>query len=443
VLTRAGRSRLLPSLSWVALSVAVSGLLTFGYLALVARALPAVEYGWFGAYWSLALVVAFGAFLPIELELARTVRRGPGRVRMPPGTVRAVAAVTALALAAVLACRSLLEPALGGHPGLWLALVAVCLVSGPQFVVRGVLLGTGAYGWYGALLLLDVGARLATAAALVAVDPARTSTGFGWTLPVAVALAHGPLLVAWLRRGEREGGRRGPGGRGGRSGQDGAPAAGTPVLLGAVGHLLVGCLCAQALLNAAPVLVAGVAGPGEQVLTAQFVAGFTLVRVPLFLAVPLQSALVPPLAALDAAGDRRAGRRLLAGLLLGSAVLAAVGALLGRLLGPPLVSALFGERYALSGPQLALLAAGAGCHVGLLVAAQALVAAGRHRDSAIAWAVGLVTAGVLFAVVPGLVARAGVAFAVGSAAGLAAATLLLARRQRARTGHARAPGSLR
>jgi O-antigen/teichoic acid export membrane protein len=434
VLTRAGRSRLLPSLSWVALSVAVSGLLTFGYLALVARALPAVEYGWFGAYWSLALVVAFGAFLPIELELARTVRPGRGRVRVPPGIVRAVAAVTALALAAVLACRSLLEPALGGHSGLWLALVAVCLVSGPQFVLRGVLLGTGAYGWYGALLLLDVGVRLATAAALVAVDPSRTSTGFGWTLPVAVALAHGPLLVAWLRRGGRDDGQ---------GGHDGAPAAGTPVLLGAVGHLLVGCLCAQALLNAAPVLVAGVAGPGEQVLTAQFVAGFTLVRVPLFLAVPLQSALVPPLAALDAAGDRRAGRRLLAGLLLGSAVLAAVGALLGRLLGPPLVSALFGERYALSGPQLALLAAGAGCHVGLLVAAQALVAAGRHRDTAIAWAVGLVTGAVLFAVVPGLVARAGLAFAVGSAAGLAAAALLLARRQRARAGHGLAPGSLR
>ncbi|WP_456566431.1 lipopolysaccharide biosynthesis protein [Blastococcus sp. SYSU D00695] len=428
MLTRPGRPRLLPSLTWVAGSIGVAGLLTAGHLAVVARALPAVEYGGFGAFWALALVVALGAFLPVELELARVVRPGPGAHRLPPGTAAAVALLTALSVAVLLAAGPLLAPALGGGSGLWAALVAVCVASGPQFLLRGLLLGAGAYGWYGALLLLDTGARLGLAAAL-ATTASPTAAQFAWTVPLAVALAHGPLLLWWLRRGRRPAAAEVP--------------PGPPVLPGAIGHLLVGTLCAQALLNAAPVLVpaAAGAGAGEQLLAAQFVAGFTLVRLPLFVAVPLQGALVPPLAALDAGGDPRSGRRLLTGLVLGTGLLAGAGALVGLLAGPWLVSTLFGDRYALPGPDLALLAAGAGCHVGLLVAGQALVAAGRHRDTALAWAAGLGTAAVVVAVVPGLVARASLGFTVGSAAGLLAAVLLLARRRPTRARPA-APGPL-
>src|SRR4051812_9773369 len=90
------------SLSWVGLAVALAGLLTFGYLAVLSRALPAVEYGWFGAYWSLPLVVAMGAFQPVEVELARlTHLRGTARP-LPPGALGTLAAVTGGSLLLVL-----------------------------------------------------------------------------------------------------------------------------------------------------------------------------------------------------------------------------------------------------------------------------------------------------------------------------------------------------
>jgi len=109
------------------------------------------------------------------------------------------------------------------------------------------------------------------------------------------------------------------------------------------------------------------------------------------------------------------------------AVLPAVAALFGWLAGPPLVALLFGERYALPGGDMALLAAGSGLYLGLLVTGQALLAAARHRDVAVVWTIGLLTAAVVFAAVPALVLRAGLAFTVGSGLALACGLLLLLR----------------
>ena len=88
MLTGADRRRgIAASLSWVGVAVALSGVLTFGYLAVVTRSLPSVQYGWFGAYWSLTVVVALGVFQPVEVETARlTHLRGTTRP-LPPGTV--------------------------------------------------------------------------------------------------------------------------------------------------------------------------------------------------------------------------------------------------------------------------------------------------------------------------------------------------------------------
>jgi O-antigen/teichoic acid export membrane protein len=409
-----------PSLSWIALCVAASGVLTYAYLALVARALPVADYGSFGAYWSLSLLVGFGAFLPLEIELARLLhQRGP-EARLPGGTFRAAAGLSVLGMLAVLATWPLLSPALGRSTGLLLALLGVCALSGPQFVLRGVLMGRGAVGWYGAVLLADAGLRVAAAIAVaVFADPPSVSA-FGWTLPAAVALAHLPVLAVWL------GGRRRR--SGGAHAAEGQGLTAHDLSLRALGNLLVGSLCAQGLLNAAPVLVTGAAGPDERMIAAAFVASFTLVRIPLFVAVPLQSTLIPPLTDIGAAGDRALQRRLVLRLLWLVAAFAVVAGVVGGLAGPPVVSLVFGDRYALPDTDLAVLAVGSIVHLGLLVASQALVAGARHRDSALAWFAGLVTAVLVFAVVPGLVARAALAFALGSAVALAWSTTVLLRR---------------
>ncbi|NEK57985.1 hypothetical protein GCU56_08885 [Geodermatophilus sabuli] len=413
-MTRPGRrSGLAPSLSWAALCVTLAGVLTAGYLALVARSLPAVEYGWFGAFWSVALIIGFGAFFPIEQELARLVHlAGPG-APLPRGTVRAVGGVTALSLGAVLGSWPLLRQSLGGSGWLLLALAALCAASGAQFVVRGLLLGRGALASHGSVLLADAALRVGAAAAVVAVAGPATATPFGWTVVLGAVLAHAPLLAWLLRRRPRP-----------------TAPAGPRMTVGAVGPLIVGALCAQVLLNAAPVLVVGVAAADEQVLAAQFVAGFTLIRLPLFLAVPLQGALIPHLVGVTA--DRRGSLALVGRTAGGVGVLCALAALAGWLVGPLLVRLLFGDRYVLGGGALAVLAVGTALYLGLLATSQALVAAARHRDVGLVWSTGLAAAAVVFLAVPGLIARTGLAYVVGCGVAFVVSLVLLVRHGRAR-----------
>src|SRR3954451_16310043 len=78
------------ALSWVAVCIVVSGALVYGYLALIAHALSGGEYADFGAFWSIALIIGFGAFLPVELELARLLSSRPRGSRLPAGTLPAI-----------------------------------------------------------------------------------------------------------------------------------------------------------------------------------------------------------------------------------------------------------------------------------------------------------------------------------------------------------------
>ena len=402
---RAGRRRLLPSLSWVALSVVVSGVLVYAYLALVARALPAGDYAGFGAFWSLSLLVGFGLFLPLETEIARLVHLGPGR-GLPRGTVRVAAVLTVAGLAAVAAATPVLLPTLG-TPGLVAALAAVCVVSTGQFVLRGLLVGTGRYRRYGGVVLVDAVLRVLGAGTVLLLARPPGATAFGWTLVAALALAHLPLL-AWLLRH-----------------RDARPGQRSRLAPGAVAHLVAGTLCAQALLNAAPVLVSG--GSADRTAAAAFVAAFTLVRLPLFVAVPLQGTLLPTL--VDAASAPAAARaRVLRRLAVAVTGLTVLAAAVGALAGPPVVALVFGDRYQAPAADVAVLAAGSVVHLALLVAAQAVVAAGRHRDSALAWGVGLAVAAVVWLVVPDATAAAAWAFTGGSVAGLAVCAVVLSRR---------------
>ncbi|MFQ1001649.1 lipopolysaccharide biosynthesis protein [Modestobacter sp. SSW1-42] len=405
------------ALGLVAVSVVGSGVFTYAYLALVARGLPTADYGWFGSYWSLALVIGFGAFLPVELELARLVSARPPGARFPAGTARTLLTLTVACLVLVALLGGVLTSSLGGQVGFLWALLAVCVVSAGQFLLRGWMLGTGRLRLHGIVLLVDSGLRVLLALVLGwSVDDASGSD-YAWTLVLAISLAHLPLLL-WTTRGRTA------------ARHEDAPVEPARPFVTAVGHLLVGSLCAQALLNAAPVLITVLAAPGEEALAAQFIASYTLVRLPLFVAVPLQSALVPVLVNLGTSGD---GSRLRTFLLRGLAVigvLAVLAAAVGLWLGPPIVELVFGARYALPGGEIALLAVGSVLHLGLLVAGQALVAAGRHRQVAVVWALGLVTAAVLFAVVDDLVLRASLAFTVGSGVALAIAAVTLLVRPR-------------
>ena len=404
----------------MAFCIVASGALVYVYLAIAARSLPSAAYGWFGAYWSLALVIGFGAFLPIELELARLVHLRPPGARLPAGTGLATGGLVLLSAAVLLATWPWLSRGLGGGTALLWPLLGICAVSAGQFVLRGTLLGRGQVGRHGVVLLVDSALRVAGAAVVAAAVAQPTAALFAWTLVGAIAVAHVPLVLTVLVR------------------QPKAPPARSVAEPGAdadrlrareIGHLMLATLSAQALLNVAPILVTSAAGPGEHARAAAFVASFTLVRLPLFVAVPLQSTLLPALTEVSTTASAAAQRRLvlrLAGAIVGLAVLAGA---LAAAVGPFVVGLVFGSRYALSGWELAVLMVGSILYLGLLVATQGLVATGRHRDSAIAWISGLVVAGAVFAAVPALVPRVAFAFPAGCAVALAVGTAALLRRR--------------
>jgi O-antigen/teichoic acid export membrane protein len=382
-----------------------SGLLVNLYLAIVARTLTAADYAHFGAFWSVALLVGFGVFLPIEQETARLLQT-PGR----PGRILRSALLIALAMAVgellVLALASpLLLRAFGGEPATVAALGVLCLISAGQFVVRGALIGLDRLHYHAALMLVDSGLRVTLAATVALAVSGPDVATFAWTLVAAIALAHAPTLLRLMVRKVRPGNVPPFG-----------PGVVTPsTVTAATAPLLLGSLCGQALLNGPPVLVPALAqGPAEATLAGQFVAAFTLARIPLFLVVPLQTALLPVLTGLLHTGDRNTLRRVVGKLGVGVGGLAVLGALIGLLAGPLLIRLIFGSRYVLSGVDVALLSVGVAAYIGLVVMTQVLVAAGRHRQVGLSWVTGLTAATCVVLAVPELLLRAELGFIVGA-----------------------------
>ena len=402
------------SVGVVALCTIVAGLLVNAYLAVVARNLTPAEYSYFGAYWSLSLVLGFGAFLPIEQELARRLQTPADRLGTVRGASVVAAGVALVELALVMLAAPLLWAAIGGRAGTLAALAALCLVSAVQFVVRGSLIGSNQLERHGALLVGDAAVRVALAA-LVAATVTADSAGYAWTLVAAIAAVHVPALVGLVRRHERDLNRTG-----------GVPPA---AVARAVGPLLLGSLCAQLLLNGIPVLAAAVATPAEQAAAGRFLAAFALVRIPLFVAVPLQTSVLPAFTRLVASDRSALLLRQLRRLVLALIAAGAVGAAVAYVAGPWLVGVVFGPRYLLPGGDLALLTLGVAAHLGLLVATQGLVASGLRDDVARSWMSGLAVTGLVFTAVPDLLLRAELAFLLGSTAGWAVAARQLVRRR--------------
>jgi O-antigen/teichoic acid export membrane protein len=393
------------------IGVVVSGLLVNVYLAVVARALTPAEYATFGAFWALALVLGFGPFLPLEQELARRLSLRESRRQVLLAGAATTAVLAGLALVVLLAAYPLASRSLDADPWAFGALVALCLVSAGQFLLRGVLIGTDRLVRHGAVMVLDALLRLGCAVVLLAAGGKQASL-FCWALVAAIALAHLPLIPGAWRRAEHEV-AVGVG--------TAAPARHTTrALVGSATPLLVGSVCAQLLLNGLPVVVVALAHGTAQAAAGVFVAAFTLAKAPLSMVVPLQSAVVPTLTRLLGSG-----RGLLAKGAAGLVGLAVVGVPLAWWLGPSIVGLVFGSEYRIPGAQLAVIIAGVLAHVGLVVVTQVHVARGRHVDVAASWLVGLAVAGVTFALVPGVVVAGEVAFGAGSAVGAVVSALLL------------------
>ena len=354
------------------LGVLLSGIVVNVYLAIVARALSPAEYATFGSFWALALVLGFGAFLPLEQELARRLPLPGDRRALLRAATGAAGVLTVIALVVLGGALPILYRALDDHVSVLLALVALSVVSAGQFLVRGTLDrdrspgptrggdGAGRHGAprSGRRSVLRGRARTRRPSAGRSSSRSRSHTYRSCPGP-------GDARSPGARRRRRGAARR-------------RPHAG---LVRDAMPLLVGLGVRAAAAQRAP--GAG-GGPGGE---RRRDRGRRRVRRRLH---PRPCTAVDGRAAAVGRGPHpdpphRHGRRreVLVLLVKGAAVLgavAAVGVPLAWWIGPEIVSLIFGADYAIGGLDLAVIVLGVLVHIGLVVVTQVHVARARHGD---------------------------------------------------------------
>jgi O-antigen/teichoic acid export membrane protein len=380
----------------------VSGLTSYGFLAISARALGPERYAPLGVLWALTYVVCPGVFLPLEQEVGRALssRRAKGLGGGPLIHRAALAGgVAAAVLIAVTAGTSPLSLAhLFDHKVLLLVALMLALAGYyVEFLVRGVLSGNGRFKPYGIILGAEAFLRMVACAVLAIV-------GVDTVGPYGVIIGVAPLAATLIGvRKERK--LITPG-----------PDAPWSELTTALGYLLAGSVMAQLLVNAGVFAVQILAEADQKKVAGRFLNGLIIARIPLFMFQAVQAALLPKLAHLAGAGrhaDFRAGlNRLLA-------VVVAIGGLAtvtAWAIGPFVVTTMFGKGFELNHTDLVYLASASAFYMLALALAQALIALASYSRVVIGWASGLVVFTVVTAVQHDLLPRVERGFLAGSVA---------------------------
>ena len=394
----------------------LAGILTYGLLALVSWTVDDSQFDQFSVFWSLALIIGFGFFLPVEQEAARL-----GRGSLPPEAVagaglRAAAELAVLVSVLLLLASPLLITVLHLPPAMVACCVAIVIASAVQFASRGALLVENRHTAFSNTLIADTVLRIvllgAVAVVVVVWGVPTPSLWYALALPVAIIGAHVwalPPLRSWSR----------------------PDAALMRRFRSAMLLLIVMSMCAQVMVNAGPVVIQAL--EPSTGLAGDFQASSTLARIPLAIVTPIQAMLVGPLAAVALSGQMARLAGMMVRIAAVTAVLAAVGAVLGYLLGPWAVDLVFGPGRALPALDMALLVAGVIIHVALIIFTQALIASGRHRRGVVVWCAAVVVAVAAFLATLGAWGPATaieIGFGVGSLAGvvIALSSLLSVRR---------------
>ncbi|CAB4324473.1 unannotated protein [freshwater metagenome] len=272
-----------------------------------------------------------------------------------------------------------------------LSLVSFCMLH----LTRGVLAGEGRFRSYGELIAIDSSVRvvLAIGLALAGVESAGL---FALCLGLSPLIAL-PIVLLRARPELRPG-----------------PDAAFSELSTNLGWLLAASVLVQ-LVSYAPLLgVNLLSTEADRDIVTGFASAFFIARVPILAFQAVQGTLLPKLAGLAGAGEhdefRRGFNRLMV-VVVAIAVLGTVGAYVAG----PFVGGILFKDFTMSASSLALLAAGSGVFIIALTMAQALVALGDHRITAIAWAFGLVASMIVMALIDGLELRVDLGFLVGSA----------------------------
>lgn len=265
--------------------------------------------------WFVMFALVPGFFLPLEQEVSRAVahRRALGDGVRP--VVRKVlpmaAAITVVLVAVVALARNRFTNDLFEQSAVvTLALVIALAGYAPFHIARGICSGLGHFRIYSTMIALDGLLRVVVCGIFLVV-------GIDNVGPYALMVALVPLTIAVATFAS-----------GRLRSTNGTPATWSE-LAPNLGWLLLGTLCAGALINAGPLTVDLLGNDSEPELVTRFGNAVLLARVPLFLFQAVQAAMLPRLtrlAALQDASEFRAVIQRLFALVGGVGVLGVAGA---------------------------------------------------------------------------------------------------------------------
>lgn len=362
--------------------VAASGALTYVFFALASHNLDAVAYGEVVVLWSAVFVTISVIHRPVEQFISRSVAERGARGGGAAATLRTAAVLElAVALAFVVAALVLRGPIeddlLSGDTTLYWIYVASVLAFGASFFARGYLAGSERFGLLAGLLIAESGSRTGFALAVaVGVAEGQSAVALGIVAAPVFSLVVVPLAVS-RRAAARD--AASPSSARGRDGlaKGGAFAAAVFVIM----------LSEQAFLNGGPLLLRAVEGAAE--------AGFIfnvlmLARAPLVVFQGIAISLLPHLTRLrsSAAGD--AAQQFdssVAGTLRAVAAFTAVVLAVVAAAGPQLMQLAFGDRFEYDRTALLIIAMAMGLYLAATTVNQAVLAQGRARRAAGAWAI--------------------------------------------------------
>ena len=388
----------------LSVGIGVSGLLTYAYFALASHELGADDYGALTVLWSVLFISVVTLYRPVEQFVSRSIATGRATGQEHRSSIRVAGSIQAfLAFAYVgllLALRGVIEgDLLEGDEYLYWILVVAAPAYAVSFFARGYLAGSGRFGLYGSMLLLESSSRFAMAAIVtIGIAGGASTVAFGILVAPLMSLLVVPLVAFGSRRplatvppaldavGEEP---------------ESPVAAGMSLAKGGafVGSAFLIMLSEQALLNAGVLVVAANldAAAAGMLFNVMLVA-----RAPQVLFGAITTSLLPSLSRRWATRSRDQGRAFsddVRNTVAAVACFASALILLVALIGPQLMALTFGDGHAYDRVGLIMVATGLGFHLTALTLTQAQLARDRASAAAMAW-VGCAIGFIAFALLP-------------------------------------------
>lgn len=370
VAQRAGGSRILN----VGAAIAVSSVVGYLLLAIVGRTLSTADFGLFMSFWGMLFGLASSLSM-IEQEAARQSAGGDEKGHAPIAQVTLAAAALAATVAGITLIPAVSARLYGPGQGLMGLFVLVAAVGfSAQFMVRGLLIGSGQIRSYGGIVIAEAATRLVLL------------VGIWLTVGITLGTAAGAVTagafawLAWIRPARRITHEV-------ESAVDPAHHSWFGSLRRASGLMLAAALTAAMITGYATMVTAFSGGtPGPE--GGSVFAALTVSRVPLLFVAPLQALAVPTIIRWrrDRSNTGQDARKLILQGGLGTLGVAVLGAVAAWFIGPWAVQIGLGDKFVVSSATIAGLVFSA-CFLGLLqLMSAALIAFGSYKWVTIVWA---------------------------------------------------------